>query len=204
MTGKKAEMNLVKIYADEPAEEEIDFGFDTYAKTLAGLIANKENQTPLVIGIYGSWGTGKTTLMQAIQDRLDNQKIPKPSGSKGGADSQIRPCKTVWFQAWKYDKENEILAGLLEAIFQAMGQDGFFSQDGIKANLEKLAKGLNKKKILGFVTKLTTGVDISDFFQELAHKKHLGFYDIFRYFFDDLIGFSPNRKRPGGISFIPS
>ena len=48
----------VYIISDEPEKDSELFGFGAYAKTIAELIANKENKTPLVIGIYGSWGSG--------------------------------------------------------------------------------------------------------------------------------------------------
>ena len=198
MTKQDSNSNLVKIYSDTPTNQNIKFGFDIYADTLAGLIANPENETPLVIGIYGSWGTGKTTLMNAIRDRLDGCKKGDFLEEISTPIQKARNCKTVWFQAWKYDKENEILAGLLESIFQAMAVDDFFSK--AKGEIEKLAKGLNKLKILGFVSKLASGVDISDFFKELEYKKQLGFFDIFNHFFSDLIYTYLNWR----IKLVPS
>ena len=62
----------VYIISDSPAlKEKVVFGFDAYARTLAELIAYRENKTPLVIGIYGPWGSGKTTLMEAVIHELD-------------------------------------------------------------------------------------------------------------------------------------
>lgn len=186
MAISESESKLVRIHSDAPAKKEVRFGFDSYANTLAGLMANKKNETPLVIGIYGHWGSGKTTLMRAIQERLSGPKqLGELAKRLDTSPKEFRSCKTVWFQAWKYEKESEILAGLLESIFQAMAADDFFSK--AKGEIEKLAKGLNKDKILGFVSKLVTGADVSDFFRELEYKKELGFYDTFRTFFDDLI-----------------
>ena len=191
MDDQNSKPNLVKIHSDAPAMKElesikdVEFGFPGYADTLAGLIANPDNETPLVIGIYGTWGSGKTTLMKAIEDRLDGKQVGELAKRLSIELQVMRPCKTVWFQAWKYDKENEILAGLLEIIFQTMADDGFFSK--AKGEIEKLAKGLNKLKILGFVSKLASGIDVSEFFKDLEYKKQLGFYDVFRKFFDDLI-----------------
>ena len=62
----------VYIISDEPETSSNLFGFDAYAKTLAELIANKDNKTPLVIGVYGPWGSGKTTLMQTVKAMLED------------------------------------------------------------------------------------------------------------------------------------
>ena len=87
----------VRILNDKPVEINAEFGFDAYIKTIADLIACSENETPLTIGIYGSWGTGKTTLMKSIKHRLDNDQRYKD-------DTDFRKIKTMWFQPWKYGK----------------------------------------------------------------------------------------------------
>jgi predicted KAP-like P-loop ATPase len=93
----------------------------------------------MVVGIYGPWGSGKTTLMEAIIAKLDalNEK----------GDTQLRRCKTVRFQAWKYAGEDEILAALIERILQTMKQDGFF--ESCKAKVEELVARFNLTKKLG-------------------------------------------------------
>ena len=51
------------------------------------------NSTPrFSIGIFGGWGTGKTTLMSMIRNKLENDK----------------KIITVWFDAWRYEKKNKI------------------------------------------------------------------------------------------------
>jgi gamma-glutamyl hercynylcysteine S-oxide synthase len=167
----------VKIISDNPEKENAAFGFDAYAKTIAEVIANKENATPLVIGIYGSWGTGKTTLMESVRSLLDGNAY---------SDKKIfRKCKTVWFQAWKYNNEDEILAALIEQIFKTMAADNFF--EAAKSEIEKITKSLNKSKLFGEIIKKVTTIDVSEFFSELEYKERLGFYDTFQKFFDDLI-----------------
>ena len=168
----------VDIISDEPEENSDLFGFDAYAKTISGLIANRENKTPLVIGIYGPWGSGKTTLMRTVISHLGkiNQYEDK---------TPYRNCKTVWFQAWKYKDEDEILAALIEEIFKAMKRDNFF--EGCKAEVEKIVKRFNKLKVIGKFTELFSGVDISECFSALEYKERLGFYDTFQEFFDSVL-----------------
>jgi len=175
-----AENKPVRIISDNPEKASKLFGFDAYAKTLAELIANKENTTPLVIGIYGEWGSGKTTLMKTIIGQL--KEIEKEDNK-----ALYRSCKTVWFSPWKYQEENSILAALIEEIFKTMSRDDFFSQ--CKGALEKLTKMLNKLQLVGELSKTLSGgsIDISAVFAELPHKEKLGFYDTFQNAFDDLI-----------------
>jgi predicted KAP-like P-loop ATPase len=172
-----ADPKPIDIINDNPERESVMFGFEAYAKTIAGVIANRKNDTPLVIGIYGSWGAGKTTLMEATRKLLKG---------KAYEDKKLfRQTKSVWFQAWKYGKEEEILAALIEEIFKTMKTHGFF--EACKAEIEKLASELKPSKVIGSVTKLLTGQDITEFFGELEYKEKLGFYDTFQEFFDRLL-----------------
>ncbi|TKJ42989.1 hypothetical protein CEE36_05755 [candidate division TA06 bacterium B3_TA06] len=58
--------------------------------------------TPLIYGVYGRWGSGKTSMMRAIQDCLK---------ARNG-------YKTVWFDPWWYDHadKEQLFLGLLRKI----------------------------------------------------------------------------------------
>lgn len=114
-----------------------DFHFDDFAATFARLIASPQTETPLAIGINGAWGSGKTSLLLRVKNMLDK---PKGRDGKGehrfaqGEEKDFRACKTVWFDAWKYNEESELLVALVRGILLAMGRDGFISK--IKAWME--------------------------------------------------------------------
>lgn len=69
------------------------------ARALSRFIRNVETQPPLTIAVTGGWGTGKSSLMNLVQEDL----------RKFGA----RP---VWFNAWHHRQEEHLLAALLSAI----------------------------------------------------------------------------------------
>jgi formylglycine-generating enzyme required for sulfatase activity len=171
-----ADNQPVRIISDNPEKDLVAFGFDAYAWTIADLIANKENETPLVIGIYGSWGSGKTTLMELVRSSLTHDRYKN--------DERFRTTKTIWFQAWKYGNEDEILAALIEEIFKTMKQDGFF--EACKAKIEELVQGLKPSRVVGAFAKLA-GADITELFADLKYKEKLGFYDTFQDFFERLL-----------------
>ena len=110
-----ADEKPVRIISDSPKKGDVAFGFDAYAKTIAEVAANRDNQTPLVIGIYGPWGSGKTTLMGAVKRFLDGGELTN--------GSLCRPCKTIWFQAWKYRDKDQILAALVAEILKQIKAD---------------------------------------------------------------------------------
>jgi predicted KAP-like P-loop ATPase len=62
-------------------------GFPAYAKAFAEMIEHSRAQFP--IGIFGSWGSGKTTLMRAIEKEVTKRPNLVP----------------VWFNAWRHVRE---------------------------------------------------------------------------------------------------
>ena len=177
MDSNHPERAPVEIISDDPGVEAIGLGCEAFARTLSGLIANKNNATPMVVAVHGPCGSGKTTLMQAIRSRLE----------RGGRNATLgyRQCKTVWFPSWKYDQQAPILAVFIEIVFKAMAADGFFGL--AKSKVEAITRRIDKSEIFTSVSQLISGIDVSEFFAGLEYKEKLGLYDTFQVFFDDLV-----------------
>ena len=56
--------------------------------------------TPFTIGVYGDWGSGKTSFMNMLSAYL----------------SQKNNLKTFWFNAWQYENETSLLLPLLSKL----------------------------------------------------------------------------------------
>jgi hypothetical protein len=89
-----------RILLDAPSDAP-ELGFPQIADTLADIVM--ESTPRFAIGLFGGWGSGKTTLMQAIEARLD-------------ADRAI----AVRFNAWRYEKEEQLIVPLLDTIREAV------------------------------------------------------------------------------------
>lgn len=92
------------IFVDEPEknEEKIALGFKNYATNIVDLILNSSAQ--FTIGIFGDWGTGKSTLLENIQSKLENKKIS---------------CER--FNAWRYESEDRLATiPLMTVIINAL------------------------------------------------------------------------------------
>ncbi len=110
----------IQILLDEPiggmTEDREDdlagLGFGEYADVLAGVILG--SASPFTMGVFGDWGTGKTTLMQMICERLiDYAPGKRPEKRK---KPTIIP---VWFDAWRYERETDLIGPLLGEILDA-------------------------------------------------------------------------------------
>ncbi len=83
---------------DQPASRDL-LNFGEFSAALRDVIVNPGTRTPFIVGIFGRWGTGKTTLMRMIERDL----------ASAGAT-------TVWFSAWLYGQEKEIWAAFLQSL----------------------------------------------------------------------------------------
>ena len=95
----------IRFLPDEPIITRIQdrLGFSDFVELLKESIYNTE--TPFVYGILGDWGVGKTSILKLLQsqitDDLNNNR------------SSFVP---VWFNAWKYENEANLIYPLLHAI----------------------------------------------------------------------------------------
>lgn len=113
-------MTIAKLINDHALGEgkEINsdgLGFHTYADILAQ--SATITPSPFTIGIFGEWGTGKTSLMRLIEENVKQQKNIIP----------------VWFNAWLYEKEEHPIIPLIGTIIQSIENN--------KGFLDKLADG---------------------------------------------------------------
>ncbi|MEM1126206.1 MAG: SUMF1/EgtB/PvdO family nonheme iron enzyme [Bacteroidota bacterium] len=89
----------------DKATTDDQLGFTPYVEALANLITAKETDTPLTIGVFGPWGSGKTSLMRMMERRI---------GAKTPGLSR------VWFDAWKYEREEALWRALVVRVLSEL------------------------------------------------------------------------------------
>jgi Cdc6-like AAA superfamily ATPase len=94
------------ILSDQPASRD-QLNFAPYAKTLADIIADPHTATPLTIGVFGSWGQGKTSLMRMVERMVTEQPDP------------AFPVQPVWFNAWLYSQQQSLWRALISRVLNA-------------------------------------------------------------------------------------
>ncbi len=99
------EKKVSPILDDRPAEVDA-LGFAPYRDTLVDIAAGPDTHTPLTIGIFGTWGAGKTSLMSMVKAHIDERGLPR--------------YRTVWFNAWKYNKEEALWRALILRVLDAL------------------------------------------------------------------------------------
>ena len=121
-TGAKEEIGIV----DEPLEKrgEDSLKIKKYSNALVTFIKN--SLTPMTIGIQGSWGSGKTSLLNTIYAQLDD--------ANEHVDS--KDFKVIWINSW----ENSLMATPEEALIKIINEiiNGLNEVDPSLTNIQKV------------------------------------------------------------------
>jgi hypothetical protein len=91
--------DAVKILIDSPSKMP-SLGFEATASALAQII--HDSPPRFAVGIFGDWGSGKTTLMDEIRRKLAETVV------------------SVEFNAWRYEREPQLLIPLLDTVRGAL------------------------------------------------------------------------------------
>ncbi len=94
-----------------------------FSKRISEVIAKRTDPSSLVIGLYGAWGDGKTTVLNFIEEAL---KI----------ESNVI-C--IRFNPWRYGTEEQLLEGFFHNIADALDTKLITSGEKIKDIVKKVA-----------------------------------------------------------------
>ena len=92
---------------DQPSEHP-DLGFPETARALGDIVASSSPR--FAVGIFGRWGSGKSTLMRAIARRLNE------------LDAQQQRVIPIEFNAWRYEREEHLIIPLLDTLRDALAE----------------------------------------------------------------------------------
>ena len=142
--------------------------YEIYASILARLITSGLSKPPFNISIIAPWGKGKTTLMRFIQNKINSKALlstikEHPVSSIPTLLSWIRgpgdlftdfkklEYPVVWFNAWKFQKSEQVWAGLADEIIKQLvtqldrvDQEKFW----LKLNLKRVDRDKLKRELV--------------------------------------------------------
>ena len=131
------------MWSDRETDEDC-LGFSSYVESLADVCLEAEI-APLTVGVFGSWGSGKTSLMHMLRGEIDAR-------AKKAADAHEPKIITLWFNAWKYEGKDEIQAALIHAILRELEKDKSLVQD-MKDTFDRLKKSASVLKLAKTIAK---------------------------------------------------
>lgn len=124
------------MWSDNIAEKDY-LGFDVHANLIKGLI-DEPGMLPITIGVFGDWGSGKSSIMDSLK------KVYDAEGDKTTVCLQ--------FNGWVFEGYDDAKAALIEAILKSF-EDNKSLPRKAKNKVKKLAKSVSWMRAIGFGVK---------------------------------------------------
>lgn len=154
------------MWSDRETERDC-LGYQSYVSVLNDVCILKDI-APLTLGIFGSWGSGKTSLMKMLKASIE-------SAAKDVAKDDEKPqIKTLWFNAWRYEGKEEAQSALIHAILARLRVDQSLLAE-VKELGEKLKKGASIIKLSKCLarTAVTMTPDVKGFVDSFKDESQL-------------------------------
>ena len=114
-------------YNNDRWTTEDDLKFTDFTPALLDIVLNA--QTPLTVGVFGPWGSGKTSVLQILKKDIE---------AKG-----LTSLRAAWFTAWKYDRHEALWRAFILRVLDAL----FPRESGDEPREER--KIIPKKELTG-------------------------------------------------------
>jgi len=133
------------ILPDDFADNDL-IGHKDYCDGLVEMIRTVESRRgSFTIGIYGQWGSGKTSMLKQIKKALDDGQSTEPP-----------PILTVWFNPWQFVAEEHLIIPFFHTLIASLEK-----QQAKESITEKIAEKLSTfvKKIAHVPLALVYGME---------------------------------------------
>jgi predicted KAP-like P-loop ATPase len=101
----------IRLHSDVPAADRDYLDFARYVTPLADILCQPAPNTPLTIGVFGVWGSGKSTVLAQLDRELKKRE-------DGGGQKFVR----VHFNAWLHRKEPNMLVPMIHALHDTLAE----------------------------------------------------------------------------------
>ena len=117
------------MWADNETSEDL-LGFKVHADLLIDVI-NDDNVLPVTIGVFGDWGSGKSSILQIVKEELDR---------KVEGEFVHKETLCIYFNGWTFEGYDDAKAALLESILKELEHNEKLSKNVIESVKEKAKK----------------------------------------------------------------
>ena len=124
-------------------ETNIDYLNFGYLVDLIVEIAMNRELTPSTIGLYGDWGSGKSSLMKLAQDRIEEL-----SKSKKKKDDDTPKTLCIEFNGWLFEGYEDTKTSLCGTILDTLADEKRFGPE-VAEKAKELIKKIDFKKLIG-------------------------------------------------------
>jgi len=113
-TSGKLITRIDTMWADNETTQDL-LGYQVHADLLKKIILN-DAMLPISIGVFGNWGSGKSSLMLLLQQSLQEWK-------QSQRDEQHNIILQVYFNSWQFESYDSTKLTMIESILEALDKD---------------------------------------------------------------------------------
>lgn len=138
------------MWSDKETTQDL-LGYTVHASLLKKVVTNEKN-LPITVGLYGDWGSGKSSILKILEEQL-----------KKDDDTVV-----VYFDGWSFESFDDAKMALIQGIVDALEKDERFlakvkdnaegAYDALKEAFVKLKKSINWMRVLKFSVKTVVPV----------------------------------------------
>ena len=125
-------------------ETNIDYLNFGYLVDLIVEISMNRELTPSTIGLYGDWGSGKSSLMKLAQERIEELSKAK----KKTDEEEIPKTLCIEFNGWLFEGYEDTKTSLCGTILDTLDDEQRFGPE-VANKAKELIKKIDFKKIIG-------------------------------------------------------
>ena len=128
------------MWSDKETTQDL-LGYTVHASLLKNVVTNEKN-LPITVGLYGDWGSGKSSILKILEEQLKKE------------DDTV----VVYFDGWSFESFDDAKMALIQGIVDALeNEKRFFAKVGdevtedykaLKAAFKKLKKSINWMRVL--------------------------------------------------------
>ena len=126
-----------RIFSDEPKSGSLALNYNEYVETISKIIAH--SKPPYTIGIFGSWGTGKSSVMKNVQAKIKGK------------------CDFIEFNAWRFEQEENhatipLLITIISKLITILEKENSkeLEKAGVKTPLAEKIEGVLRGLMINF------------------------------------------------------
>lgn len=130
------------MWSDKETSKDL-LGFNVHASLLKSVVTNEKN-LPITIGLYGDWGSGKSSVLEILKEQLKDDE----------------ETVVIYFDGWAFESFDDAKIALIQGIVDELEKNKkFLSKVGeglseLKEDFVKLKDSINWMRLLKVTAKM--------------------------------------------------